>query len=83
VCPADPGTIVAELRRRLDDAEANAVRVVDEFRAELAVVGANYLWRRRVSPNCTTPAPNARVCRRELPPRDRAAAEDRHRRDIR
>jgi DNA repair exonuclease SbcCD ATPase subunit len=82
VCLADAGMSVAELRRRLDDAEANAVRVVDEFRAELAVVGAQLSVAQAGIAELHDAGAECPVCRRELPPRDRAAAEHRHRRDI-
>jgi len=80
--PADPGTSVAELRRRLDDAEANAIRIDDEFRAELAGLGAQLSVAQAGIAELHDAGAECPVCRRELPPHDRAAAEQRHRRDI-
>lgn len=80
--PVDSVTSVAELRRRLDDAEANAIHIADEFRAELVGVGAQLSVVQAGIADLYDAGAECPVCRRELPPHDRAAAEQRHRRDI-
>jgi DNA repair exonuclease SbcCD ATPase subunit len=79
---ADPVTGAAELRRLLDDAETNAIRIADEVRAELAGVGAQLSVAQTGIAELHDAGAECPVCRRGLAPHDRSAAEQRHRQDI-
>jgi len=71
-----------ELRRRLEEAETSATRRADQDRAELAVITAQLSVAQGGMSKLHDAADECPVCRRELRPEDREAAQRRHERDI-
>jgi DNA repair exonuclease SbcCD ATPase subunit len=70
------------LRRDLEEAEALATRRTDDQRAELAKIAAQLSVARDGLAELHSAAGECPVCRRDLEPEDREAAQRRHDRDI-
>jgi len=72
----------AGLRRRLTDTESAATRTADQYRAELALVGAQLTTARTAITELHAAGGECPVCRRDLAPEDVAAADRAHQRNI-
>jgi DNA repair exonuclease SbcCD ATPase subunit len=80
--PADLVPGLANLRRRLTDAEAGAMRTADAHRGELALVAAQIASARSALTELHGAGAECPVCHRGLAPEEIVAAEQAHQRNI-